>query len=233
MATRPKSVPPKSRTAVRARAPRGRVALTRERIVDAALALVEAEGLAALTTRRLGHALGCEAMSIYHHFPSKQHLLDGMVDHVIADFALPPPGPSPVERVRRVCYAYRELAHRHPRFFPYAAVHRLNTPTGVRFIEGVLGVVASLVPGRELAVRYFRALGYYLVGGALDETAGYASGPSAAEPVSDAYLAEHCPRLVAAAPYFKPAQWDATFALGIEALLADMQRHAPPAKATG
>jgi AcrR family transcriptional regulator len=203
-----------------------RVALSRERIVDAALALVEGQGFAALSTRRLGESLGCEAMSIYHHFPSKQHLLDGMVDRVVEGFALPPPGPSPVERLRRTCLAYRDLAHRHPRFFPYVAVHRLNTPSGVRFVDGVLGVVQALVPDRELAARYFRVLGYYLVGGALDETSGYAAGPSAAEPVSDAYVAAHCPHLAAAAPWFRAAQWDATFALGLDALLAQMQRRA-------
>ena len=57
------------------RRPRPREPLTRERIVEAALAVVEAEGLAAFSTRKLGERLGCEAMSIYHHFPSKQHLL--------------------------------------------------------------------------------------------------------------------------------------------------------------
>jgi len=196
--------------------------LTRDRIVDAALALVGKDGLAALTTRRLGEVLGCQAMSIYHHFPSKQHLLDALVDRVVEGFGMPPPGPDPLERVRRLCYAYRDLAWKHPRFFPYVAVHRLNTPAGVRFIEGVLGVVEAVVPDRERAARFFRVLGYYLVGAALDETVGYAAGPSAAEPVSDAYVAEHCPRLAAAAPYFKRAHWDATFDLGLRALLAAM-----------
>ena len=47
--------------------------LSRERIVEAALALVQADGLAGLSTRKLGQSLGCEAMSIYHHFPGKLH----------------------------------------------------------------------------------------------------------------------------------------------------------------
>jgi AcrR family transcriptional regulator len=196
--------------------------LSPDGIVAAALALVEAEGLAALTTRRLGEALGCQAMSIYHHFPSKQHLLDALVDHAIATVEIPPPGPAPVERLRRLAHAYRAVAHRHPQLFPLIAVHRLNTPTGVRFIESVLALVEAVVAERERAARYFRVLGYYLVGAALDETAGYAKGPSAAAPVSDEYVALHCPRLIAAGAYFKPAHWDATFALGLDALLAEM-----------
>jgi hypothetical protein len=64
------------------------------------------------------------------------------------------------------------------------------------------------------------------MGAGLDETAGYAKGPSAAEPVSDDYIAEHCPRLAAAAPYFRRAEWDRTFELGVEALLAGVARDA-------
>ncbi|MEO8566600.1 MAG: TetR/AcrR family transcriptional regulator C-terminal domain-containing protein, partial [Betaproteobacteria bacterium] len=74
----------------------------------------------------------------------------------------------------------------------------------------------------------FRAVGYYLTGAALDEMAGYASGPSAAEAVSDEYIARECPRLTAAAPFFKPKWWDSTFELGLEALLAGMRAAAPP-----
>src|SRR4051812_14453640 len=62
---------------------RAGVALSRERIAAVALALVDREGLAALSTRRLGDELGCEAMSIYHHFPNKAHLMDALVDLMI------------------------------------------------------------------------------------------------------------------------------------------------------
>jgi len=198
--------------------------LSREGIVAAALALVDAEGLAGLTTRRLGEALGVQAMSIYHHFASKQHLLDALIDHALAAIALPPPGPDPVERVRMLAYAWRAEAHRHPKLVPLLAVHRLNTETGVRFIEAVLGLIEAVIPQRELAARYFRAFGYYLMGSVLDETVGSAKGPSAAEPVTAAYIAEHCPRLAAASQYFGATHWDRTFALGLEALLAEMAR---------
>src|SRR5512141_847763 len=69
--------------------------LSRERIVQAALELVAEESLAGLTTRKLGERLGCEAMSIYHHYPSKRHLLDALVDHAIATVEIPAPGPDP------------------------------------------------------------------------------------------------------------------------------------------
>ena len=79
-----------------------------------AFELVAAEGLAAFSTRKLGDRLGCEAMSIYHHFPSKHHLLDAMVDHAIASIALPEPADarSRIDRLRRFLHDYRAMANR-------------------------------------------------------------------------------------------------------------------------
>ena len=202
----------------RDQAPSARRALSRERIVAGALELVAADGLRGLSTRRLGERLGVEAMSIYHYFPSKQHLLDALVDHAIASIPLDAPGANPEDALRRAAHAYRAMARRFPQLYPLVALHRLNTPTGVAFIERVLELVRALVRSDEEAARQFRAFGYYLTGAALDETAGYADGPSAAEPVDEAYIAAHCPRLAAAAPYFKAPEWDKTFAQGLDAL---------------
>ena len=200
--------------------------LSRERIVDAALQLIEDDKLAGFSTRKLGERLGCEAMSIYHHFPSKQHLLDSLVDHALASIELPLPGLPPLERIRRLLHAYRAVAHRWPALFPLVALHRLNTPTGVRFIETALELIQGVVPDPALAARHFRVIGYYLTGAGLDETAGYAAGPSAADPVAGAYIERECPRLAAAAAVFQREQWDATFELGVTALVEALQRDA-------
>jgi AcrR family transcriptional regulator len=197
--------------------------LTRERIVAAALALVERDGPDDFSLRKLGAALGREAMSLYHHFPSKAHLLDALVDAALEEILVAPVDGDPLAALRAVASSYRAMARRHPKLYPLIAVHRLNTPTGVRLIERVLSLVRAAIRDDALAARHFRVLGYYLTGAALDETAGYAQGPSAAEPVSDDYVAAHCPQLAAAAPYFKPAEWERTFALGLEALLNGMR----------
>lgn len=215
----------------RSRAPGAAAALTRERILQAALDLVAEDGLAQLSTRRLGQRLGCEAMSIYHHYPNKHHLLDAMVDHVVASFEAPPPGLAPLERLRLAMFAFRATAHRYPAMFPLVAVHRLNTPTGVRWIESILTLVQDVVSDPERAARHFRNLGYFLTGAALDETSGYARGPSAADPVDNAFIARECPRLAAASRYFDSSQWNATFELGVRTMLDAVQRDAtaPPA----
>jgi len=143
-----------------------------------------------------------------------------LVDHAVATVPLERPGPDPEGQLPRLCHDYRAMAPRFPRLFPLIALHRHNTPTGVAFLERVLELVHALARNDEEAARLFRAVGYYLPGACLDETSGYAQGPSAAEPVDDAYVAAHCPRLAAAAPYFKSAHWDATFARGLDALIA-------------
>jgi AcrR family transcriptional regulator len=199
---------------------RSREPLTRERIVEAALALVEEDGLGAFSTRKLGRRLGCEAMSIYHHFPSKQHLLDALVEHAIGSVEVPEPGPDLDARIRRSLDSYRAMAHRWPALFPLVALHRLNMPAGIGFIESVLRLIHAESGDPELTARRFRIMGYYLVGAGLEETAGYAKGPSAAEPVDDAFLAREAPHLTMVARYFAPAQWQATWQLGVDVLLA-------------
>jgi AcrR family transcriptional regulator len=200
--------------------------LSRERIVEAALAIVDAEGMAGLSFRKLGERLHCEAMSLYHHVPSKQHLLDALVDQAVDSVAEAPPGLSPIERVRHLAFAYREMANRHAALYPLVALHRLNTPSGVRFIERVLRTFHDVLHDDEKAARHFRTFGYYLMGAGLDETAGYAKGPSAAEPVDSAFIARECPRLAKAARWFQPSEWDTTFELGVQAMLQALERDA-------
>ena len=193
--------------------------LSRERIVESALALVAEHGLPALTFRRLGSALACEAMSIYHYFPSKRHLLDALIEKTLEGIREPPAGLDPIACLRFLAYEYRAMAHRYPRFFPHVALHRLNMPAGVAFIERMLGHFRAAVPDDRLAAHVFRIFGSYVVGAALDETSRYALGPSAAEPVSDEYVARECPQLAASAPYFKAPWFHSTFELGLEMLL--------------
>ena len=189
------------------------------------MALVDREGLDGLSTRRLGDELGCEAMSIYHHFPNKAHLMDALIDLMLAEASVPAPDQGDwLERLRKAAHGFRAMALKHPKFFPFFAVHRLNTRTGVTFINGVIGILREAGFSDGDAARYFREIGYYLTGAALDETAGYAKGPSAAEPVSNAMIAKDFRHLAAAAPYFQPELFQATFETGLEMLLEGIRR---------
>src|SRR5690348_7771020 len=120
---------------------RGRAAtLSQNTIAVAALALIDKEGIDALSFRRLGQELGCEAMSLYHYFPSKAHLLDAVIDRVMGTLVLPPPDRDWIGRLRRACRSYRAMALAHPRLYPLMAVHRMNTPVGVRKLDEVIGL---------------------------------------------------------------------------------------------
>ncbi len=66
--------------------PRTREPLSRARVLDAAVALADAEGVDAVSMRRLADALGVVPMALYKHVSDKEDLLDGMVDTVIASF---------------------------------------------------------------------------------------------------------------------------------------------------
>jgi AcrR family transcriptional regulator len=205
--------------------PRRGAALSRERIAAAAMALVDREGLAALSTRRLGEELGCEAMSIYHHFPSKAHLMDALVDLMLAQARVELLDEWDwLERLRRCAHGFRAMALKHPKFFPFFAVHRLNMQSGVAFIDGIIGILRDAGFSDRDAAAYFRELGYYLTGAALDETAGYAKGPSAAEPISNETIAADFRHLAAAARYFQPEHFQATFETGLEMLLAGIEQ---------
>ncbi|MGD1053889.1 MAG: TetR/AcrR family transcriptional regulator C-terminal domain-containing protein [Candidatus Dormibacteria bacterium] len=99
-----------------------RHALTRGRILATALELVDQEGLRALSMRRLGAALGVEAMSLYHHFPSKGELLEGLVATVLSEVPLPEATPTGWEdAVRQGFTAFRRILLAHPELFSLVA----------------------------------------------------------------------------------------------------------------
>lgn len=196
-----------------------RPALNRERIEEEALALIEREGMEAFSTRRLGEALGCEAMSLYHHFPSKAHVLDALVDRVLSGIPIPPRDLGPHERLRKLAHHWRAMARRHARFYPWLALHRWNSGTGVAFLGEILSCFLDAGLPDEQAARGFRVLGYYMLGATLDETSGYAQGPSSLSPMTEEDLARRHPAVARAGRYFAPDQFDQTFELGLALVL--------------
>ena len=73
--------------------------LSRDRVIETALALMDDEGLEAVTMRRVGRELGVEAMSLYNHVEDKEDLLDGICEHVMSGFRFPEPSDDWAENV--------------------------------------------------------------------------------------------------------------------------------------
>jgi AcrR family transcriptional regulator len=197
----------------------GTPTLTRERIELQALALIDEEGLEAFSMRRLGQALGCEAMSLYHHFPSKAHVLDALVDRVLGAIPIPERSQPAAARLRQLAQHWRAMARRHARLYPWLALHRWNSRTGVAFLGEILAGLRAAGLDEEAAARGFRVLGYYLIGATLDEVAGYARGPSSLQPMTPQALAAEFPLVAEAGRWFAPAHFDTTFELGLALLL--------------
>ncbi|HUK76741.1 MAG TPA: TetR/AcrR family transcriptional regulator C-terminal domain-containing protein [Thermoleophilia bacterium] len=117
--------------------------LDRQRIVEAAMAIIDDEGLEALSMRRLGAALGVNPMAAYYHVPNKAALYDLVLDAVMASVdasAVRPECPLP-ERLKQAARAYRTAILAHPRAIPVLASRSLRTATALRPVEPFLGVL--------------------------------------------------------------------------------------------
>lgn len=117
---------------------RGRPRLTRERVLRAAVALADDGGIDALSMRRLGHALGVEAMSLYNHVANKDDLLDGIVDLVWSEIELPSAEGGWRVAVRATAVSSHEVLLRHPWACGLVMSPARNCPARLRYMEAIL-----------------------------------------------------------------------------------------------
>ncbi|MBA4177719.1 MAG: TetR family transcriptional regulator [Leptothrix sp. (in: Bacteria)] len=181
--------------------------------------MISRDGMEAFSTRRLGEALGCEAMSLYNHFPSKAHVLDALVDRVLSGIPIPDRSLAAGLRLRQLAHQWREMARRHARFYPWLALHRWNSPTGIAFLGEILDCFRAAGLSDEAAARGFRVLGYYMLGATLDEISGYAQGPSSLNPMTEQDLKVKHPHVAQAGRYFIPEHFENTFEVGLRSIL--------------
>jgi TetR/AcrR family transcriptional regulator, tetracycline repressor protein len=106
---------------------RNRIPLTREVILSAAEKLIDAEGLAALSMRRVGEALGVEAMSLYNHVPSKAALLDGVYERIVERVEPAPKARTWTDHVFHRGRAFRSELVAHPNAIPLFASRPATT----------------------------------------------------------------------------------------------------------
>src|SRR5262245_11518933 len=88
--------------------------LTKDRIVEAALQVMDAEGLEAVTMRRIGRELGVEAMSLYNHVEDKDDILNGVTERVMTEFDYPPFTGDWTVDARAMAHEWRRLLNLHP-----------------------------------------------------------------------------------------------------------------------
>lgn len=144
----------------------GRRPLSRERVLQAAVALADRDGIEALTMRRLAQELGVEAMSLYHHVRSKDAILDGVVEVVVEEMcaavaALPTPATPEGWRaaVRQRILTARDLLLRHPWVPPVLETRSTISPAVARYVDGLLGLLVAGGFSYDLAHHALHALG--------------------------------------------------------------------------
>ena len=149
--------------------PPAREPLTRPRALAAAVALADAEGIAALTMRRLAQELGIEAMSLYHHVANKEDILDGMVDLVFAEIELPPEGAEWKAAMRGRAGSARATMTRHPWAISLMESRAAPGPATLRHHDAVIGACRRAGFSVAMTAHAFSLIDSYVYGFVLQE----------------------------------------------------------------
>jgi AcrR family transcriptional regulator len=193
----------------------------------AAERILEEDGLAGLTLRRIGSELGADPTAIYRHFRDKDELVIELADRAFASLPIPDPSLPWQERLRGLTRSALELYRANPDFAIQLAHQPDDTPGLERIAEAVLQALADAgLPPRERAVMY-QLLTNYAVGSGL-----YISqltlddwGPETMPAVRRTYAAlppDEFPRCVESAPHLFPDQ-DDVYDLGVDTLIAAIE----------
>jgi AcrR family transcriptional regulator len=145
-----------------------RIPLTRQRVLHAAVALADESGSESLSMRKLGEAVGVEAMSLYHYVANKEDLLDGMIDVVFAEIDLPVGEDWKTAMRQRAISARRVLSH-HGWAIGFMESRTTPGPATLRHHDAVIGCLRDAGFSIELAAHAFSVLDSYIYGFALQE----------------------------------------------------------------
>jgi AcrR family transcriptional regulator len=167
-----------------------RTPLTRDRILRAAVALADRDGVGALSMRRLARELGVEAMSLYHHVAGKDALLDGMVDLVFGEIELPAAETGWKTAMRRRAVSARAALRRHPWAINLMESRRTPGPANLRHHDAVIGCLRQAGFPVALTARAYSLLDAYIYGFAVQEASLPFDTPEETAEVAQAIMAE-------------------------------------------
>ncbi len=143
--------------------------LSRDRIVACALTLVDAEGLGAVSTRRLAAELGVSGPSLYNHFRTKNEILDAVADTVCArvDLSMLQDGTPWREALLGWARSYRTALTEHPNIVPFLARGPGLRPSQLRMADAVFGAMTEAGWSRAHATHIGALMRYFVAGSAL------------------------------------------------------------------
>ncbi|MFF2044372.1 TetR/AcrR family transcriptional regulator [Kitasatospora sp. NPDC058170] len=221
--------------------------LSRPLVLATAVALVDREGLAALTMRRLAADLGVESMAIYRYTPGKEALVDGLVeaffaevndrlrtsaDHDRAEGAAGPAVPAWRAELRRIARAFAAVAHAHPEILPLVATRPLSVPVARRpapalqLTEHILAVLGRAGFDDTTALTVYRAFVAWNLGCLLVDKRQVVDNPDEPDPLLRLGLhrlpAADYPRLRALVPRLADYDDERELLAGLDSLLDRM-----------
>jgi AcrR family transcriptional regulator len=172
-----------------ARKPGRRARVSRDQVLDAALAIADEGGLGAITMASVGARLGVEAMSLYRHIGNKEEMLDGLVDRVFSEIEVPHDPWDWKDAMRRRALSVHDALRRHPWAIGLMESRAQPGPATLAHHDAMVGILLGVgFTGRE-ATRIYNLLDSYIYGFALQEaTLPFASPEEMAE-VSEQMLA--------------------------------------------
>ena len=143
--------------------------LSRDQVLNAALEIADADGIEAVTMQRVAHAIGAEPMSLYRHVANKDDLLDGLVDLVYAEIAVPSPDEPWRAASRRRATSAREVLRRHSWAIVLMESRARPGPANLAHHDAVLAnlFAAGFSPGQ--ATRVYNLIDSYIYGFAIQE----------------------------------------------------------------
>lgn len=196
----------------------GREPVTKERIFSAALALIDSEGVEALTMRRLAKDLGVEAMALYHHVPNKEAIYDGVVELAVVNAGHMEITEDWMTNLVNGAELFRYAIGEHPRVMPLITNRTLKASPLLGMIEGPLAMLTQGgFEGQALIDAYHAYLAYLFgwsllaVGIEAAKAAGDLGSPVAPE------IEEQIPLTRAVGPAVN--DWSHGFAEGLRTLL--------------
>ncbi|MGP4001492.1 TetR/AcrR family transcriptional regulator [Streptomyces sp. 8N706] len=167
--------------------------LSRDRIIATALALVDAEGLQALSTRRLASELGVSGPSLYNHFTVKDEILDAVADTVVGQVDLSMFDGGTDWRAALLAWgrSYRAALAAHPNIVPFLAQGPGRRPAGLRMADAVFGAMVDAGWPPAQATRIGALMRYFVAGSALGSFArGFVDDAAAYDPADYPHLGQ-------------------------------------------
>jgi AcrR family transcriptional regulator len=206
-----------------------RAALSRDRIVRAAVTLIERDGADAVSMRRVAAELGVGTMSLYNHVPNKAALLDGVAEFILSDMEFAAdPDVDWRDQARGLAHSFRAIARRYPRSVLVVITRQPRSTVGLRPVEVALAAVRRGGFDGQEAVRLVRTVVSFVLGSLVNEIAvtesggGGTGGTDRAELVGALSCAGYT-NVRDLLPVLAEHDHDADFEFGLELLIGAMQ----------